>query len=99
MLPRRFAAILVALGSVVAACAGETEEPSDDSSREESNLTTAEATRICNAIPAPKAWTREEADKLITESVRRFADLKRSNDALIARRGVGGFAGAKSAVW
>jgi hypothetical protein len=84
----------------MAACAGNADDGADDASApEEAALTTAEATRICSAIPAPRPWTAEESAKLVDETVRRFAELKRNNDALVARRGVGGFAGAKSAVW
>src|SRR6185369_10183827 len=70
-----------------------------EASSEESGLSAAEAKRVCDAIPAPRPWTKEESDKLLTEAIARFADLKRHNDALVAQRGVGGFAGAKSSFW
>jgi hypothetical protein len=98
MIQRSVAVAFLALGALVGGCAGDNDDDSVDPVAEGA-LTTAEATRICNAIPAPRAWTPEESEKLVTQTVSRFAELKRSNDALIARQGVGGFAGAKSGVW
>jgi hypothetical protein len=94
------------LALALAGCAdeglsSEDEHPSTEGSEasEEAALSTAEATQICNAIPAPRPWTQDESEKLLRETVARFADLKRDNDRLVAQRGVGGFAGAKSSVW
>lgn len=102
---RAVAFLLLALGGALAACAGESSNDEADPPEgvtEEAPLTAAEraeAEAACGRIQAPRPWTREESEKLLTESARRFAELKRSNDALIARRGVGRFAGAKSATY
>jgi hypothetical protein len=104
MLGKCVASVALALGLALAGCAddGGSSDGSDalpEASTDESNLTTAEATRVCNAIAAPRPWTQAESEQLLAETVRRFAELKRNNDALVAQRGVGGFAGAKSSVW
>jgi hypothetical protein len=62
----------------------------------ESALTTAEKTALCNAIPT-RPLSAQEGAALRKEVITRFAKLKRDNDALLARRGVGGFAGGRSA--
>ncbi|MBS2017583.1 MAG: hypothetical protein JST00_32180 [Deltaproteobacteria bacterium] len=78
---------------------GGIDEDGDDSRSLESNLTSAEKDAICNRIPAPRAWTADEQSKLASEVVRRFVELKKNNDALVAQRGVGGYAGARTEVY
>ncbi|MBX3185697.1 MAG: hypothetical protein KF819_01730 [Labilithrix sp.] len=92
---------LVACGIAFTGCADgdATEADDDDSHASESNLTNAEKEAVCNAIPAPRPWTAEEHARLAAEVVRRFVDLKKKNDALIARRGVGAYAGARTEIW
>jgi hypothetical protein len=85
---------------MLAACASSEESESEDA-REvadstESELTTAEKQSVCNAIPSPRRWTESESDRLLNEVVSRFVKLKRDNDALIATRGVGQYAGTRS---
>jgi len=95
------AALVVAFGSLPA-CAAESDsegEDSDDAHVSESNLTSTEKQAICNAIPAPRPWTADEKTKLASETVRRFVELKKKNDALIQTRGVGGYAGARTEIW
>lgn len=92
----------VASVGALPACAAESDsegEESDDAHVSESNLTATEKERICNAIPAPRPWTAEEKTKLASETVRRFVELKKTNDALIKSRGVGNYAGARTEIW
>ena len=74
----------------------ELRDPPDGPAEVESNLTTSEKNAICNAIPAPRAWTEAETLRLTNEVVTRFSALKRTNDALITKRGVGSFVGART---
>ncbi len=95
------AALVIAFGAMPA-CASESADEGDDSDDahvSESNLTNSEKEAICNAIPAPRPWTADEKTKLASETVRRFVDLKKKNDALTATRGVGGYAGARTEIW
>lgn len=102
---KRIVAVLcLAMGGLALACGSAEEDDSDVGLEgpEDMPLTAAEraeAERVCDLIQPPRPWTRAESEKLLTESARRFNELKRENDALIARRGVGRFAGAKSAVY
>jgi hypothetical protein len=90
------------------ACASNTSDSSDgdpkddtfgqgEDAREtsEENLTNAEKDALCNAIPT-KPLTATEGQAFAREVTTRFAKLKRDNDALLAQRGVGGFAGGRS---
>lgn len=97
---RRAALLSVLLGLLIPACAA-TEGGADDAALDEetpveteSNLTASERDALCNAIPKPRPWTQAESAKLLAEVARRAAEAKRSNDALIDARGVGGFVGA-----
>ena len=94
---------LLALGFVALVACGVSATDDDDSedthsSGSESALTNTERKAVCAAIPAPRAWTEAEQTRLRDEVVRRFIEMKRKNDALIASRGVGAFAGVKSEV-
>lgn len=96
--------ILCTIGlATIAACAvngADSEDDSEDAhaSGAESALTNGEKKAICAAIPAARPWSDAEKVKLRDEVVRRFVETKRKNDALIASRGVGSFAGVKSEV-
>ncbi len=74
-------------------------DPGEDTGGDEDGKTdSATATAICNAIPTPRPWTKQETDQLLDLTVARFSALKRDNDALIKRRGVGAYAGVKTEV-
>lgn len=107
---RLISGTLLAFGCVTfAACTTESEvdedgfaeidEESEDARVAESALTNAERDAVCNAIPKPRPWTKAEFKRLQNEVVTRYVALKRSNDALIAQRGVGGYAGARTEIW
>jgi hypothetical protein len=95
-----FASLLSGLAVLFAtACTEDLSSPEDESGSDEpetstSNLTRTEKEAICNAIPAPRAWTAEETELLLGEVTKRAVEMKRTNDALIAQRGVGGYVGA-----
>lgn len=69
----------------------------DDDSHEvaEENLTTSEKNAVCNAIVS-RPLSAAEGTRLQAEVIARFAKLKRDNDALIAKRGIGALAGGRS---
>lgn len=93
--------VLVSLMSV-AACTASTASDADSEDTHETaseNLTASEKSAICDAIPTPRAWTADESQKLLSEVVRRVAEEKRKNDALIRERGVGAYAGAGTELW
>lgn len=54
---------------------------------------------LCNAVSVTRPWTQAEASSLLNEVVRRYVVLKRDNDALIRQRGVGRYAGVRSATY
>lgn len=87
---------LTVLGVLVAGCVAAGEPDADVAPH--SDLTTAQKEAVCNAIPAPRPWTAAESQRLLESVVRRFSELKRDNDALIAERGVGRYAGVKTDV-
>lgn len=105
---RHFARLSILAGlfaGLTAACAGDDADARDGGDSEDAhetsteNLTASEKQAICNAIPRPRAWTAQESDKLLSEVVRRVAELKRKNDQLIRDRGVGMYAGAGTDFW
>lgn len=96
--------VLVLALAIAPACAvdegsGGDGDGDEDAHVSESNLTNSEKEALCNAIPAPRPWTPEEREKLRSEVVRRFVELKKKNDALVEQRGVGGYAGARTEIW
>ncbi len=97
---RGSASVLLLTGVAAAACTASTEDAygDEDAHEAEAPLTSAEKNAICDAIPAPRPWSTEESTRLLEIVVRRFADLKRQNDALIASRGVGAYAGVRTDV-
>jgi len=64
----------------------------------DSALTESEKVAKCNAIQ-PTRWTQADFDKLLSEVVTRYVDLKRRNDGLVAQRGVGTYAGVRTDFW
>jgi len=96
----RARSLLVAL-SLVSACT-EAAEPAlpdpVDGVRADDKADNATAIAVCNAIPTPRPWTADETTLLLERTVERFSEMKRENDALIARRGVGAYAGVKTEV-
>ena len=102
---RTLSFLFFAFAAAVAGCAtestdGEGDEGLDEDAHvAESALTSSQKDVICNAIPSPRAWTPAEQTKLASEVVRRFVELKKNNDALIAQRGVGNYTGARTEIW
>ena len=89
---------LVAITACSLAATDEDDSEDAHTSGGESALTNTEKKAVCAAIPAPRPWTEAEQTRLRDEVVRRFVEMKRKNDAQIATRGVGSFAGVKSEV-
>ena len=86
--------------SVAIACSTATgTDETEDARTEESMLTTSEKEAVCNAIPRARSWTPAESKVLLDAFVASVVKRKVENDALIASRGVGGYAGAGTEVW
>lgn len=58
-----------------------------------------EQVTICGSTLTRRPWGAADHDKLPSEVVRRFVELKTRNDALIASRGVGGYVGVNTSTW
>jgi hypothetical protein len=71
----------------------------EEDSRSEADLTSlAEAQKICDNQPVPRAWSAVEVEQLTSELVNLAVERKRTNDALIRTRGVGGWVGVRTEV-
>jgi len=98
---------VAAMPACSASEADETEESegaADDNEGEgateasDSALTDSEKVATCNAIQ-PTSWSQADFDTLLSEVVKRYVDLKRRNDGLVAQRGVGTYAGVRTDFW
>jgi len=108
---RLLSMLLVSAGLAVTACSGgevtEEESGADGESTEaedavsgEAAISEADAARrdaICNSIRPGRAWSAEESERLLDLVVKNFADTKRENDRLIRERGIGKYAGFRTA--
>lgn len=93
LLPTTGCAAIEDAGDALTGGNDEGDEDTHESSEEA--LTTTEKEAVCNAIPS-KPFTAQDGETFRNEVITRFARLKRDNDALLARRGVGGYAGGRS---
>lgn len=109
---RLLGVVLMGLGAAsLPACASETEEEyyeEDGASTDGENamevdeasaaMSSSEKAEICNAVTG-RRWSQQDFDQLLNEVVTRYVTLKKNNDALVAQRGVGGYAGVRTEFW